>query len=51
MDCKIDAICVGSVLWDVIGRTNQSIRRGDDIGGFIKRIPGGVASSVMRRLR
>jgi|TARA_Y100000991_G_C21972507_1_gene350209 sugar/nucleoside kinase (ribokinase family) len=50
MDCKIDAICVGSVLWDVIGRTNQSIRRGDDIGGFIKRIPGGVAFNIAQNL-
>ena len=50
MDCKIDAICVGSVLWDVIGRTNQCIRRGDDVGGFIKRIPGGVAFNIAQNL-
>ena len=50
MDCKIDAICAGSVLWDVIGRTNQSIRRGDDVGGFIKRIPGGVAFNIAKNL-
>ena len=50
MDSKIDAICVGSVLWDVIGRTNQSIRRGDDVGGFIKRIPGGVAFNIAQNL-
>jgi len=50
MDYKIEAICVGSVLWDVIGRTNQSIRRGDDIGGFIKRLPGGVAFNIAQNL-
>ena len=50
MDCKIEAICVGSVLWDVIGRAIQSIRRGDDIGGFIKRLPGGVAFNIAQNL-
>ncbi len=50
MDYKIDAICVGSVLWDVIGRTNQSIHRGDDVGGLIKRIPGGVAFNIAQNL-
>ena len=50
MDYKIDAICVGGVLWDVIGRTNQSIRRGNDVGGIIKRIPGGVAFNIAQNL-
>ena len=37
MDCKIDAICVGSVLWDVIGRTDKPISRGDDVGGYLSQ--------------
>ena len=43
MEYETDAICVGSVLWDVIGRTNKPISRGGDVGGYISRIPGGVA--------
>ena len=47
---EIDAICVGSVLWDVIGRTDKPISRGDDVGGYIKRIPGGVAFNIAQNL-
>ena len=34
MEYETDAICVGSVLWDVIGRTNKPISRGGDVGGY-----------------
>ena len=50
MDYEIDAICVGSVLWDVIGRTDKPISRGDDVGGNINRIPGGVAFNIAQNL-
>ena len=50
MDYEIDAICVGSVLWDVIGRTDKPISRGEDVGGYIKRIPGGVAFNIAQNL-
>jgi hypothetical protein len=50
MEYEIDAICVGSVLWDVIGRTNKPISRGGDVGGYISRIPGGVAFNIARNL-
>ena len=46
MEYETDAICVGSVLWDVIGRTNKPISRGGDVGGYISRIPGGVAFNL-----
>ena len=39
-----------SVLWDVIGRTDKPISRGDDVGGYIKRIPGGVAFNIAQNL-
>ena len=50
MEYETDAICVGSVLWDVIGRTNKPISRGGDVGGYISRIPGGVAFNIAQNL-
>ena len=38
-----DVICIGAVLWDVIGRSSASMRVGSDVPGRITRIPGGVA--------
>lgn len=45
---RIDAeiICIGSVLWDVVGRAELSMGRGTDVGGRIVRIPGGVALNI-----
>jgi len=48
-----DVICIGSVLWDIIGRAPGAMKPGADIGGRITRLPGGVAMNVamaMRRL-
>jgi sugar/nucleoside kinase (ribokinase family) len=48
-----DIICIGSVLWDFIGRSNGLTSRGMDVPGRITRVPGGVAMNVamtMRRL-
>ncbi|MEM8824970.1 MAG: kinase, partial [Pseudomonadota bacterium] len=37
-----DLLCIGSVLWDVIGRAPVHMERGSDVGGRITRVPGGV---------
>ncbi|WP_108892187.1 PfkB family carbohydrate kinase [Palleronia abyssalis] len=39
-------LCIGSVLWDVIGRTPAHMALGSDVPGHIVRIPGGVAMNV-----
>jgi pseudouridine kinase len=41
-----DILCIGSVLWDIIGRTPRPVRIGDDLPGRIRRIPGGVALNI-----
>lgn len=47
----MDIICIGAVLWDVIGRTSVSMRAGHDVAGRITRLPGGVALNVAMALR
>ncbi|MEM9318160.1 MAG: PfkB family carbohydrate kinase [Pseudomonadota bacterium] len=47
----IDIICIGSVLWDVIGRTSLPLGLGNDKPGYITRVPGGVALIVAMTLR
>jgi len=44
-------LCIGSVLWDVIGRTPASMRMGSDVPGRITRVPGGVAMNIAMALR
>jgi sugar/nucleoside kinase (ribokinase family) len=46
-----DILCIGSVLWDVIGRSPAVMRHGSDVPGRITRIPGGVALNVAMTLR
>lgn len=46
-----DIICIGSVLWDIIGRASASMRVGSDVPGRITRLPGGVAMNVAMTLR
>ena len=46
-----DILCIGSVLWDVIGRTASSMRVGSDVPGRITRLPGGVAMNIAMTLR
>ncbi len=46
-----DVLCIGSVLWDVIGRTPSQMRIGSDVPGRISRLPGGVALNIARTLR
>jgi sugar/nucleoside kinase (ribokinase family) len=46
-----DLLCIGSVLWDVIGRAPVHMERGSDVGGRITRLPGGVALNVAMAAR
>ena len=46
-----DILCIGSVLWDVIGRTASHMRVGSDVPGRITRLPGGVALNIAMTLR
>ena len=41
-----DILCIGSVLWDVIGRSENAMRQGSDMPGRITRLPGGVALNI-----
>ncbi len=45
-----DILCIGSVLWDVIGRAPVHMRQGSDVAGRITRIPGGVAMNIAMTL-
>ncbi|MWD27395.1 kinase [Aquicoccus sp. SCR17] len=46
-----EILCIGSVLWDVIGRSASHMRQGSDVPGRITRIPGGVAMNIAMTLR
>ncbi|MDR0808563.1 MAG: PfkB family carbohydrate kinase [Gemmobacter sp.] len=46
-----DILCIGSVLWDIIGRAPVVMRPGDDVPGRITRQPGGVALNIAMTLR
>ncbi|MFN3294818.1 MAG: PfkB family carbohydrate kinase [Gemmobacter sp.] len=46
-----DILCIGSVLWDVIGRSPTAMRLGSDVPGRITRLPGGVAMNIAMTLR
>ena len=46
-----DILCIGSVLWDVIGRTSVPMRVGMDVPGRVTRVPGGVALNIAMTLR
>lgn len=41
-----DILCVGAMLWDVIGRSTGQMAAGHDVPGRIAHIPGGVALNV-----
>lgn len=51
MTNRPDILCIGSVLWDVIGRTDKSMGLGSDVPGRITRVPGGVALNIAMMLR
>lgn len=44
-------LCIGSVLWDVIGRAAGPMQQGADVPGLILRQPGGVALNIAMALR
>lgn len=46
MNWPADILCIGSVLWDVIGRAPLAMRQGSDVPGRITRLPGGVALNI-----
>lgn len=46
MNKTADILCIGSVLWDVIGRATLTMRQGSDVPGRITRLPGGVALNI-----
>ena len=46
-----DILCIGSCLWDIIGRTPSHMRLGSDVPGRIARVPGGVALNIAMTLR
>lgn len=46
-----DILCIGSVLWDIIGRAPNVLRLGSDVPGRITRLPGGVAMNIAMTLR
>lgn len=50
MDKTPDILCIGSVLWDIIGRAPVHMRAGSDVAGRITRIPGGVAMNIAMTL-
>lgn len=41
-----DILCIGAVLWDLIGHADAPMVPGDDRPGRIRRLPGGVALNV-----
>lgn len=43
---QFDILCIGSVLWDVIGRCERPMQKGSDMPGRITRLPGGVAMNI-----
>jgi pseudouridine kinase len=45
-----DVICIGAVLWDVIGRTARPLHPGADVPGRITMVPGGVAMNIAMTL-
>ncbi len=46
-----EILCIGSVLWDVIGRSASTMRVGSDVPGRITRLPGGVSLNIAMTLR
>ena len=51
MTVRPEILCIGSVLWDVIGRSASTMRVGSDVPGRITRLPGGVALNIAMTLR
>lgn len=45
-----DILCIGSVLWDIIGRSETAMQQGSDMPGRIVQRPGGVALNIAMAL-
>ncbi|MEM9851261.1 MAG: PfkB family carbohydrate kinase [Pseudomonadota bacterium] len=43
-------LVMGSVLWDIVGRAARPMKRGYDVPGLIRRVPGGVAMNIAMAL-
>ena len=50
MDKKPKILCIGSILWEIIGYSITPLARGDDKEGIISKQPGGVAMNLAVRL-
>lgn len=50
MSIKPDILCIGAVLWDIIGRCDDAMVLGNDKPGQITRLPGGVALNIAMTL-
>ena len=50
MNQNSEILCIGSVLWDVIGRSASAMRQDSDVPGRITRLPGGVAMNIAMTL-
>lgn len=46
MTKRPDILCIGAMLWDVIGRAPRRMASGADVPGRITHVPGGVALNV-----
>lgn len=46
MNRTADLLCIGAMLWDVIGRSPRPMAPGADLPGRVAHIPGGVALNV-----
>ncbi|MDO5641525.1 MAG: PfkB family carbohydrate kinase [Paracoccus sp. (in: a-proteobacteria)] len=46
MSARADILCIGAMLWDVIGKSPRAMAQGADLPGRIRHIPGGVALNV-----
>ncbi|RNF34261.1 PfkB family carbohydrate kinase [Paracoccus methylarcula] len=46
MSLRPDILCIGAMLWDVIGRSPRRMAPGADVPGRIRHLPGGVALNV-----
>lgn len=51
MISRPDILCIGAVLWDIIGRSPSVMRQGSDVPGRITRLPGGVALNIAMALK
>ncbi|MEM6407590.1 MAG: PfkB family carbohydrate kinase [Pseudomonadota bacterium] len=48
---SVNILCIGAVLWDIIGRATAHMRVGSDVPGRITRLPGGVAMNIAMALK